>query len=504
MIRMTIDGVTATATEKEVLTAGRVGLRCAFEFVGGEWGGLFKTAVFQGIETIDVALPTNECVVPWEAMAVEGVNLKVGVYGANGNGDIVIPTVWANFGKIQPSAVPSGVDPATPSQNANAYAVETAEEAKQIAQSVRTDADNGVFDGAPGADGADGATIWTTTVAPTEPIGGGYEFMVSDLTGASGATPAVGDLIFYDSAYYPITSITGHSIADKKAVADQMVDIRGADGATGATGPQGPAGPGVPTGGTTGQVLKKASGTDYDTEWANESGGSSVDPYTSTPADLGTASAGSSDKYARGDHVHKLPSASDVGAIAAPVSPSAGDVLTYSSGAWTAAAPASVPIASSADPLMDGTKTSGSSTDYARADHVHPTDTSRQSTANIVTTTPCTSERNQTTKYYAASASWAWMNKIVPGYYSTGPNQSGNGWAVGDYCNMAGVLYRCTVANNNEAFNVSHWTAITDVSKDLMARAVQAPASPATGAFLVWDGSAWTAQTLSTWQGGNY
>lgn len=31
---------------------------------------------------------------------------------------------------------------------------------------------------------------------------------------------------------------------------------------------------GVPTGGTTGQVLAKASGTDYDTEWVNASGGS--------------------------------------------------------------------------------------------------------------------------------------------------------------------------------------------------------------------------------------
>ena len=34
--------------------------------------------------------------------------------------------------------------------------------------------------------------------------------------------------------------------------------------------------------------------------------------------------------------------------------------------------------------------------------------------------------------------------------------------------------------------------------------AIAAPSSPATGAFLVYDGSAWTAQTLSTWQGGNY
>lgn len=33
---------------------------------------------------------------------------------------------------------------------------------------------------------------------------------------------------------------------------------------------------------------------------------------------------------------------------------------------------------------------------------------------------------------------------------------------------------------------------------------ITAPSSPATGAFLVWNGSAWTAQTLSTWQGGNY
>jgi hypothetical protein len=53
----------------------------------------------------------------------------------------------------------------------------------------------------------------------------------------------------------------------------------GPAGPAGATGPQGPAGNdgadgvGVPAGGTTGQVLKKRSNSDYDTEWANESGG---------------------------------------------------------------------------------------------------------------------------------------------------------------------------------------------------------------------------------------
>ncbi len=34
--------------------------------------------------------------------------------------------------------------------------------------------------------------------------------------------------------------------------------------------------------------------------------------------------------------------------------------------------------------------------------------------------------------------------------------------------------------------------------------AIPAPSSPASGAFLVWNGSAWVAQTLSTWAGGNY
>lgn len=69
---------------------------------------------------------------------------------------------------------------------------------------------------------------------------------------------------------------------------------QGATGATGATGPQGetgPAGPtgpqgpqgekgddgvGIPTGGTTGQVLKKKSGTNYDTEWGDDSAGHTI------------------------------------------------------------------------------------------------------------------------------------------------------------------------------------------------------------------------------------
>ena len=53
----------------------------------------------------------------------------------------------------------------------------------------------------------------------------------------------------------------------------------GPAGADGADGADGAAGPGVAAGGTTGQVLAKTSGTDYDTEWTDAGGGGS-DPWT--------------------------------------------------------------------------------------------------------------------------------------------------------------------------------------------------------------------------------
>lgn len=51
---------------------------------------------------------------------------------------------------------------------------------------------------------------------------------------------------------------------------------QGPQGLQGIQGPQGPAGIGVPAGGTTGQVLKKKSNSDFDTEWGAGSSGSQV------------------------------------------------------------------------------------------------------------------------------------------------------------------------------------------------------------------------------------
>ena len=59
-------------------------------------------------------------------------------------------------------------------------------------------------------------------------------------------------------------------------------------------------------------------------------------PSSATPQALGTAAAGSSADYSRADHVHAKPTASEVGAIASPSSPSTGDFLVWNGTAWAA------------------------------------------------------------------------------------------------------------------------------------------------------------------------
>lgn len=63
----------------------------------------------------------------------------------------------------------------------------------------------------------------------------------------------------------------------------------------------------------------------------------------SAPPDLGVAARGTSDRYARQDHVHKMPSAADVGAIATPSSPSLGQYLQYDGDSWEAVSLPAIP-----------------------------------------------------------------------------------------------------------------------------------------------------------------
>ena len=142
----------------------------------------------------------------------------------------------------------------------------------------------------------------------------------------------------------------------------------------------------------------------------NDSGfitSSSVPSATTTSPKMdGTAAVGSETTWAKGDHVHptdtsRAPTshASSATTYGTGTSSNYGHLKlsdsttsTSSTNGGIAATPAAVkavadaiptvPSASTTTPSMDGTASYGSGTTWARADHVHPTDTSRAPTSH--------------------------------------------------------------------------------------------------------------------------
>lgn len=114
MTKIKINNNSAEIVEAEFYTSGMVGAKIAFQF-SEEWNGLTKTAVFKtdGVQK-DVLNVTDVCIIPHECFENAGERLVVGVYGTNGN-DVVIPTVYANLGRIKQGADPSGDESTEPS-----------------------------------------------------------------------------------------------------------------------------------------------------------------------------------------------------------------------------------------------------------------------------------------------------------------------------------------------------------------------------------------------------
>ena len=147
MLKINVNGAEAVVTEKEILTAGRAGLKCSFNF-SSEWAGLTKVAVFEGKEAKDVAMSGNVVTIPPEPLADDGYILRIGVYGLNAEEEEVIPTVWVRAGKILPAV--ETVDPnlqLTPSVAAEC--IDKANRALEAALDVQNRAENHEFDGAP-------------------------------------------------------------------------------------------------------------------------------------------------------------------------------------------------------------------------------------------------------------------------------------------------------------------------------------------------------------------
>jgi hypothetical protein len=103
---------------------------------------------------------------------------------------------------------------------------------------------------------------------------------------------------------------------------------------------------------------------------------------SATPVVDGTAAVGTSTRFARQDHVH--PSDTSRAPLASPAltgTPTTTTATVDTNTTQIASTAFVLAQAGSATPVVDGTAAVGTSTRFARQDHVHPTDTSRLSTS---------------------------------------------------------------------------------------------------------------------------
>ncbi len=130
-----------------------------FEFPE-KWKGYTKTAVFKNGETVlsiilnsdnDLCIGVDECYIPHEV--IKYPQFTVSVFGVSG--DSVATTEQAVIG-VRQSGYAEGDAPDDPTPTEYQQLINLANGTKQIAQSVRDDADSGLFKGEKGDTGAQG------------------------------------------------------------------------------------------------------------------------------------------------------------------------------------------------------------------------------------------------------------------------------------------------------------------------------------------------------------
>lgn len=102
MFVMNVDKNIATISTTEPMTSGSVNTYLVDFYFSKEWDDLEKIAVFKSGDTVvDVILDKEEdiCFMPWEVLVEHGRTVKFGVYGTK-NGNVVLPTIWAETEEI--------------------------------------------------------------------------------------------------------------------------------------------------------------------------------------------------------------------------------------------------------------------------------------------------------------------------------------------------------------------------------------------------------------------
>ena len=222
-----------------------------------DWDGLKKTIVFRsGREARDVLLLDNatQCKVPWEVVSRPGGTLRIGVYGIRGS-ETVLPTVWCDVGRIVPGAEPAGNTSAQYEMDTFARIVDLYEGARNVAQSVRDDADAGKFNGRAFTYEDFTEEQLAALTGPQGPVGQTGPQGVQGVPGPAGSDGKDGT-DGKDGAdgviWTPAVSSDGTLSWTNDGGLDNPspVNLMGPQGPSGARGPQGEAGPAGPQGET--------------------------------------------------------------------------------------------------------------------------------------------------------------------------------------------------------------------------------------------------------------
>lgn len=103
-----IRGARASVDWRKAITAGMIGAQVQIDYNDEIWDSLYKTVVFRGAITKDVITDAEVVTIPAEVVAKQGIMLRVGVYGVDADGNLAIPTIWADLGIVRDAADPSG------------------------------------------------------------------------------------------------------------------------------------------------------------------------------------------------------------------------------------------------------------------------------------------------------------------------------------------------------------------------------------------------------------
>lgn len=160
-------------------------LTCHFTFDGEEWDNTVKTAHFENPASRKrhpkILADDGTCTVPWEALTDQGF-VRFSVAGERDG--YRITTGIESFYNSETVYGGEPSEPPTPSQYNQLIAL--AEQTKKIAESVRSDADAGKFDGEPGKPGDPGKD-GVSPSAKVEQTDEGAVITVTDETGTTKA-----------------------------------------------------------------------------------------------------------------------------------------------------------------------------------------------------------------------------------------------------------------------------------------------------------------------------